>query len=105
MMHGLERRGFLSLAGGAMAGTWLAGMPGLAFAQDTGDAAFVSLLDRIFWSSLLIEPERATGLGLDTGVRAPLRHRLDGAGQARARPAWRSIVTPAPPYPHSIPPG
>jgi hypothetical protein len=81
MMHGLERRGFLSLAGGAMAGTWLAGMPGLAFAQDTGDAAFVSLLDRIFWSSLLIEPERATGLGLDTGVRAPLRHRLDGAGQ------------------------
>ena len=80
MMHGLERRGFLSLAGGAMAGTWLAGMPGLAFAQDTGDAAFVSLLDRIFWSSLLIEPERATGLGLDTGVRAPLRHRLDGAG-------------------------
>lgn len=81
MMHGLERRAFLSLAGGTMAGGLLAGMPGLAFAQDTGDAAFVSLLDRIFWSSLLIEPERATGLGLDTGVRAMLRHRLDSAGQ------------------------
>jgi uncharacterized protein (DUF885 family) len=100
MMHGLERRGFLA-GGGAMAGTWLAGMPGLAFAQDTGDAAFVSLLDRIFWSSLLIEPERATGLG-STPACAPLRHRLDGAGRARARPAWRSIVMPAPPYPHSI---
>lgn len=86
MMHGLERRAFLSLTGGAMAGTWLSGLPTAAFAQDTDDTAFVSLLDRIFWSSLLIEPERATGLGLDNGPRAALRHRLDGAG-AGAREA------------------
>ena len=81
MTHGLERRGFLLSAGSAMAGAWFARTPTLAFAQDTGDAAFVSLLDGIFWSSLVIEPQRATGLGLDTGTRAVLRHRLDAAGQ------------------------
>ena len=87
--QGLERRDFLGLAGGAMAAAWLSGLPGQAFAQvgaqagaqAGGDAAFGALLDRIFFASLLIEPQRATTLGLDTGARAVLRSRLDGEGR------------------------
>jgi len=82
MAVAVERRDFLGLAGGALAGAWAAGVPSLAFAQGSGDASFSALLDKLFAQSLLLEPERATALGLDTGARAVLRSRLDGSSRA-----------------------
>ncbi|MEO7248130.1 MAG: DUF885 family protein, partial [Novosphingobium sp.] len=57
-----------------------------------------SVLDQIAWSLLEDAPERATGLGLDTGKHAALRSRLDGRSPAdqnhtasRLRSALRKI--------------
>ena len=70
----LHRRRFLASAAGAA----LMGQPALALAQASGSAAqLVSLLDRIFQEEVDAAPERATTLGLDTGARAGLRHRLN----------------------------
>ena len=65
------------LASGAAAAVACA-LPPLSFAQPAGsDATLVELLDRIFYAGIADSPEQATSLGLDTGARAGLRHRLD----------------------------
>ena len=71
----------------------LAAGPALAQSPDTptpdaapGDAFAGKVLDRIAWNLMTLEPERATGLGLDTGAHAALRARSSdrsAAGQAR----------------------
>ncbi|MCH7629315.1 MAG: DUF885 family protein [Proteobacteria bacterium] len=71
----MERREFLALSGSALAGFGL-GWPGRVLAQGNTDAALTALLDRIFYDELLLSPEQATSMGLDTGVRAQLRSRL-----------------------------
>ena len=69
-----RRRLLASGAAAAVAGA----LPPLSFAQPAGsDATLVELLDRIFYAGIADSPEQATSLGLDTGARAGLRHRLD----------------------------
>lgn len=71
----MERREFLLGAGAAaLAGAFP--LRGLAAAAP-GDGAFAALADRLFYDNLLLNPANATSLGLDTGVRAGLRYRLD----------------------------
>ena len=85
--HPVTRRTVLAGTGSALA---LASAPGLAaspgIAQSPGDAFAARVLDRIAWNLMTLEPERATGLGLDTGTHAALRARSSDrspAGQAR----------------------
>jgi uncharacterized protein (DUF885 family) len=61
--------------------------PGAALAQSSGeDGRLRALLDGIFEAQVDESPERATGLGLDKGARAPLKALLDDrSAQARAR--------------------
>ena len=72
----LNRRSLLA-AGAGVAVTSI--LPPLALAQGpaAADARLVELLDRIFYSDLDDGPERATSLGLDSGARSGLKHRLD----------------------------
>ncbi|MEO7248208.1 MAG: DUF885 family protein, partial [Novosphingobium sp.] len=76
----MERREFLAAGSAAAIVTML---PGQALAATPGDAALYALMDRIFFDGLAVNPERASGLGLDREVRAQLKSRLDdyGAGQ------------------------
>lgn len=70
----LDRRRLLAAGAGAAVAYAL---PPLAFAQTPADARLVDELDRIFYSGVDDSPQRATSLGLDTGTRAALKHRLD----------------------------
>lgn len=47
----------------------------------TADEALNALLDRIFYDELLINPEQATSMGLDTGIRRELRGRLSDSSR------------------------
>ena len=77
----MERREFLGMAGAAAAAWGLSWPQGvLAQGATGGDAALNAMLDRLFYDGLLLSPETATGLGLDKGVRAQLRSRLDDRG-------------------------
>ena len=76
----MERREFL-VAGSAAA--LAAGFPISAMAAEAAnpaDKALRALMDRIFYDSLAINPERASSVGLDRGVRAALKSRLDDYG-------------------------
>ena len=75
----MERREFLGLAGAATA-AWGLSWPARVLAQGSSDAALDTLFDRLFYEGLLLRPEDATGLGLDKGIRAGLRSRLDDRG-------------------------
>lgn len=72
----IARREFL---GGLIAGSALPLLPGCASAPASARAptptGAVALLDELAWRLLAHEPERATGLGVDTGVHAALRSR------------------------------
>lgn len=80
----MERREFL-FAGAASAAV-LAARPVTAFAQGAlgrgGDAQVQAVLDRTFANRLLHSPETATELGMDKGVRARLKFRLNDRSAA-----------------------
>jgi uncharacterized protein (DUF885 family) len=72
-MHA-SRRQLLLGTGAALAATAL---PAKARAQFAGsDAAAQALIDRTAEAFLKLNPENATTLGIDKGVRAPLKHQL-----------------------------
>ncbi len=71
----MQRRTFLAGTTAAVAAT---AIPATATAQaGAGDAAFRTLLDKIFYDRLADDPENATRLGLDTGPRAALKSKLN----------------------------
>ncbi|WP_421838607.1 DUF885 domain-containing protein [Novosphingobium sp.] len=78
----MERREFLTGAATAALTAWLPAQAFAAAGAAPGDAAFAALADRLFYNNLLLTPNHATGLGLDTGVRAALRSRLDDKSEA-----------------------
>jgi uncharacterized protein (DUF885 family) len=78
----MERREFLSGMATAALAAWLPGKVLAAGAAAPGDAAFAALADKLFYDNLLLTPQHATGLGLDSGVRAALRSRLDDRSEA-----------------------
>ncbi len=90
----LDRRQFLlgSAAAGAFA---LTGCQSLGEAR-TPSARARALYDRIFESMLQASPEMATGLGLDTGARAPLKHRLSDASRAGRMGSYRPLIEALP---------
>jgi len=79
-----SRRDFLVAGSSALA---LSALPARALAQaTTADARAEALLAGMAEAMLVDAPETASGLGLDTGARAPLKARLGDkspAGQAR----------------------
>ena len=89
----VSRRAVLAGTGSALA---LAATPVLSAAPGAitapspeavpGDAHAAAVLERVAWNLMTLEPERATGLGLDSGPHAALRGRSSDrspAGQAR----------------------
>lgn len=92
----MERREFLA-AGSAAAiasmlpGEALAATPGEALARTAGDKVLYAEMDRIVFDGLAVNPQRASGLGLDRGIRSQLKSRLDdyGAGQRYIEKALR----------------
>jgi uncharacterized protein (DUF885 family) len=91
----LNRRSLLAAGAGAAVAHAL---PPLAWAQAPADARLVAELDRIFYADVDDSPERATQLGLDSGARAALKHRLDDrslehkkAQLARQRSQWDAL--------------
>lgn len=75
----MDRRQFL-LRGSATALAF-AFRPSLAMAQG-GDARLDAVMDRVFRGDMLLSPQSMTTLGLDTGVHAAARSRLDTTGRA-----------------------
>ena len=72
----MERRHFLK--SGALGGLATLGMPnGALAAEGAGDAAFVALLDAMFYERLDMSPMGATSTGFDKGERAGLKFKLD----------------------------
>ena len=65
---------------GFTAATAAAAAPAAHAAGPASDAT--ALLDRLSWRLLALVPERATGLGVDGGVRAGLRRTLEDRSQA-----------------------
>ena len=101
-MPTVDRRQFM--AGTSLAFLGTAFVPGLAFAQTAGDARLVEVMDRIIDIDLRLSPQSMTSLGLDTGVFAAMRHRLDprneageeaGARHARSSLAQVNAIDPA----------
>ncbi len=76
----MDRRQFLASSG--VAALSIALEPSLALAQGGGDAALLELADRIFWGDTMLSPMGMTSLGLDTGVHAAARSRLDSWGHS-----------------------
>ena len=83
----MNRRSFLASAGAVTIASRLPAQAG-----KTGeDARLQTALDKIFYDRLADNPERATGLGLDTGARAPLKRRLgDYSSSQRPRQLARA---------------
>ena len=81
----LSRRDLMTVAGSGLA---LAAVPARAMqAAAPTDPAGIAL-DAIAESFLVLQPEGATGLGIDTGRRAPLKSRLtDRSAAGRAKEA------------------
>lgn len=86
----MERREFLAGAATATLAAWLPPRAFAAGAAAPGDAAFAALADKLFYDNLLLTPQHATGLGLDTGVRAALSSRLMTRARRAARREKRS---------------
>ncbi len=76
----MDRRQFVA-SGLALAVTGALGRPAWA-AAETEAAKARALYDRIFEEILLVAPQLATTLGLDTGKRAGARSLLNGRGRA-----------------------
>ena len=76
----MDRRQFVA-SGLALAVTGAIGRPVRA-AAETEAARARALYDRIFEEILLVAPQLATTLGLDTGKRAGARSLLNGRGRA-----------------------
>ena len=76
----MDRRQFVA-SGLALAVTGVLGRPAWP-AADTEAAKARALYDRIFEEILLVAPQLATTLGLDTGKRAGARSLLNGRGRA-----------------------
>lgn len=77
----IDRRRLLA---SAAAGAGLAALPHGAFAQVTEDARLDALLTRQFEEDLRDSPQGATSLGLDVGVHAGQRARLNDRSLAKA---------------------
>jgi uncharacterized protein (DUF885 family) len=90
----IDRRQFLlgSAAAGAFAlsGCTTSGEP------RTASARARALYDRIFESMLQASPEMATGLGLDTGARAQLKHRLSDESRAGKMGSYQPMIDALP---------
>ncbi|HEX9932265.1 MAG TPA: DUF885 family protein [Allosphingosinicella sp.] len=90
----LDRRQFLlgSAAAGAFAlsGCATSGQP------RTASARARALYDQIFESMLQAAPEMATGLGLDTGERAHLKHRLSDESRAGKMGSYQPMIDALP---------
>jgi uncharacterized protein (DUF885 family) len=71
-MNSITRREVVTGIAASMA---LPAIPALSFAAGRPQAG--SLLDEIAWQLIELEPGRATSLGIDTGVHAALRGRLE----------------------------
>jgi uncharacterized protein (DUF885 family) len=91
----LDRRHFL-LASGSAAALSLSGCatPGPASGDEAARAR--ALYDSIFEDMLRSSPELATSLGLDTGARAPLKHRLYDPSPAGRLRLYTPIVAALP---------
>ena len=93
-MFQIDRRQFLlgSAATGALA---LAGCTA-GGAPRTPSARARALYDHIFNAMLETAPEMATGLGLDTGARAHLKHRLSDESRAGKMGSYRPMIEALP---------
>lgn len=90
----LSRRTTLQFLAAGTAALALPGGRALA-AAPSGEKAAAELLDSIAWNLLELAPENATGLGVDTGVHAGLRSRLEDrsfAGRATLAKTLRADV-------------
>ncbi|HZF96223.1 MAG TPA: DUF885 family protein [Allosphingosinicella sp.] len=93
-MLNLDRRQFLlgSAAAGAFAFSGCTTTAGRGAAQQRARAIY----DDIFERMLQAAPELATGLGLDTGARAPLKHRLSDASRAGRFGSYKPMIDALP---------
>ncbi len=73
----LTRRQALARMGAGLGGVSLFALGGCATVPRPANADVAGLLDEIAYNLLAHEPERATSLGVDTGVHAALRGRLE----------------------------
>jgi len=76
----IDRRQFM--VGTSTAALAMAFAPGAAWAQTSGDAELIALMDRAFNLSMITSPQSMTSLGLDTGTYSYMRSRLDQVGEA-----------------------
>jgi len=82
----MKRREFMATSSAALA--LAAFRPGMALAQSKGDAQLTTVLDRIFYADIDLEPETATERGFDKGERAALKSQLnDNSPAGRAKRA------------------
>ena len=91
-----DRRQFLMTSAAASAYA-LSGCASVPIAAAGGESARArALYDSIFERMLQASPELATGLGLDTGARAALKHRLHDASPAGRLGAYRPMIEALP---------
>jgi uncharacterized protein (DUF885 family) len=101
-MRNLSRRELLAGGGAALAAGCTASRPAASIvapaARPASQAQASALLDSIAENLLWLDPEQATGLGIDNGRRAPLRSQLkdrSAAGQARIAATLRADLARA----------
>ncbi|HEY0012696.1 MAG TPA: DUF885 family protein [Allosphingosinicella sp.] len=94
-MLNLDRRQFLlgSAAAGAFA---LSGCTTAGAGRGSPQQRARAIYDQIFDQMLQTAPELATGLGLDTGARAPLKHRLSDASRAGRFGSYKPAIDALP---------
>lgn len=90
----LDRRQFL--LGTAAAGAFAISGCTTTAARGTPAARALSIYDRVFEQMLQASPELATGLGLDTGARAPLKHRLSDASRGGRFGSYKPMIDALP---------
>jgi uncharacterized protein (DUF885 family) len=90
----LDRRQFL--LGSAAAGAFALSGCTTAGTRGSPQARARTLYDQIFEQMLQASPELATGLGLDTGARAPLKHRLSDASRAGRFGSYKPMIDALP---------
>ena len=81
----MDRRQFMILGSAALCTPLIAARPAFAKVAARGDAALNAVFERIFQEQVRTSPDTATFLGLDTGVLAPLRSKLDVRPTVTAR--------------------